>query len=137
MQMYTKENDVLKGLFEKVPTEQLPEGFREQLMQHVRKEAVRIQRRKEQVGLLAVIMGAICMLLIGIAGIYVYLSNVGQASGLFDSQPLGYVTILQESSYGIFFVWIGALSLFLLMADFWLRRLFFKHRLAQEEKTVK
>lgn len=137
MQSRNKTEDVLKDLFGQLPTEQLPEGFREHLMQRVLREAVRMQRKKERIGLLTVIAGAVCMLLVGFTCTYLYQANMEQVSGLFDAGLFGYATSLMKSSYGSFFIYVGILALLLLMADTWLRKQFFKRRTDQEEESVK
>lgn len=136
MQSDDKKDDVLKGLLGQLPAEHLPEGFREHLMQRVRKEAARMQRRKERVGLLTVIAGSVCMLLIGFVCIGIYGVDTEQVSGVSGSGLSGYATSLLKSSYVGFFVYIGILALLLLVVDTWLRKMFFKRRATHKEKSV-
>ena len=123
-----KNEDRWKDLFRKLPAEQLPEGFRGHLMERVRKEALRMQRRKERVGLFAVILGALCMLMVGLAGIYVFIEYTNTEAVPIDFGMTGYVVSFLNSTYGSFFVYIGGLALLLLMADAWFRKLYFKHK---------
>jgi hypothetical protein len=66
-----KENDWLKPLFGRLPDEDLPASFREDLMKRILREAARRKKRNEVAGLFTVILTSLGMMALA-AGALLY-----------------------------------------------------------------
>lgn len=118
MQTKPKQTDRWSDLFKQLPEEALPASFHLNVMQEIRKEAVRRKKRKarmEWIGMAAAAMG-----IIGIAS--AALAYIGPLQIAFPR-----INISGMISSGLcFYLYIGLLSLLLLVADYRLRRTFGK-----------
>ena len=63
----THTNDPLKELFRRMPEEELPTAFRENMMKQIMSEARRMEKRNERWGWLAIAAASLLMLGIAIA----------------------------------------------------------------------
>lgn len=105
--------DILKNLFSNMPEETLPDSFRINVMQQVMRESVRLKKRNERWGLLAVILASLTIVSLSvIAVIYAGIPKI--------SMPKIDLPIFN------FYLFIGALTLILLLLDYKLRQLFHK-----------
>lgn len=108
-----KKSDLLESLFRNMPEEELPASFRIHVMQQVMKEAVKIKKRDERLGLLAVILASLAMLTLAVlAFLYMDLPRITMPK--------------MDFSAFSFYLYIGMLSLFLLFLDYKFRRAFRK-----------
>lgn len=108
-----KKSDLLESLFRNMPEEALPASFRIQVMQQVMKEAVKIKKRNERLGLLAVILASLAMItLAALAFLYMDLPRITMPK-------------IDFSAFS-FYLYIGILSLFLLFLDYKFRQAFRK-----------
>ncbi|WP_080903155.1 hypothetical protein [Parabacteroides sp. Marseille-P3160] len=107
--MKRKEQDPLERLFKQIPAAPLPPDFREVMMEKIRREALRMQKRKERWGLIAVILASVFMLTLATLGfIYLKIPRVEISLPRPDLLP--------------FYIYIGGLTLVLLGMDYLLRR---------------
>ncbi|MDR0750814.1 MAG: hypothetical protein LBF62_14755 [Tannerellaceae bacterium] len=98
--------DILKDLFNRMPREEVPADFRQEVMQQIYAESVRIKKRNERFGLLSVIAASLLILALAAASIiYLGLPEIEWTS--LPSIP--------------FYLYIGALALLLLLGDYKLR----------------
>jgi hypothetical protein len=108
-----QENDWLKPLFSRLPEEDLPASFREEMMKRIHTEAARIRKRNELIGLLTVILASLAV--------------AALAAG-----AIGYTGIphrewkMPELVCLPFYLYIGGLSLLLLGLDYLLRQTYRK-----------
>lgn len=108
-----KKSDLLENLFRNMPEEELPASFHIHVMQQVIKEAVKIKKRNERLGLLAVILASLAMLALAVlAFLYMDLPRITMPK--------------MDFSVFSFYLYIGILSLFLLFLDYKFRRTFRK-----------
>lgn len=108
-----KKKDILKNLFRDMPEEQLPDSFRTRMMQQIMLESAKIKKRNERLGLMAVILASLLIVALGVLSfLYMDLSSI--------TIPKLNLTALH------FYLFIGALTLFLLFLDYKLRQLFHK-----------
>lgn len=107
------QTDLLKKLFSRMPEAELPDSFRQNVMEQIRKEAVRIQKRKERTGLATIIAASL-----GIIGIAVFVL-------IYIGMPKIEISIPSLPNLP-FCLYIGAISLLLLGADYKLRQFFRK-----------
>lgn len=106
-------NDLLKNLFSKMPEETLPDSFRLNVMQQIMQESVRLKKRNECWGLLAVILASLIIVSLSVVAI------------IYAGIPK--ITIPKvDLSIFCFYLFIGILTLTLLFLDYKLRRLFHK-----------
>lgn len=105
--------DLLKDLFSHMAEEELPVSFRTNVMQQIRKEAVRMQNRRKRLEWVALI-GAVSIL-VAFAGLVLVYAEV----------PKIEISMPRFSDMS-FYIYIGALTLVLLGADYKLRQLFKK-----------
>lgn len=105
--------DLLENLFKQMPDDELPRAFRFNVMQQVMAESIRIKKRNERFGLLAVILASLSMVALAVLAI------------LYMDLPKLVLPALNPSAFP-FYVYIGALTLLLLFADHKLRKVFFK-----------
>lgn len=107
--------DNLEALFRQLPEKELPAAFRFNVMQQIRQEAARQQKRNERIGiLLAALASAFMAALAVLALFYIDLPRVHFPRVSFDPASLS------------FYLYISALTLLLLGADHILRRAFHK-----------
>ena len=104
-----QENDWLKPLFSRLPEEDLPASFREELMKRIVAEAARISKRNERIGLLTVILASLAIAGLS-AGALLY-------AGIFRLR-----WEMPELITLPFYLYIGGLTLLLLGIDYLLRR---------------
>jgi hypothetical protein len=108
-----KETDWLKPLFSRLPEEDLPSSFREEMMKRVRRESARIRKRHELAGLFTVILAS--------AGV------MGLAAGALVRTGVPRIAWKTPDIAALsFYLYIGFLALLLLGADYLLRRIYRK-----------
>lgn len=104
-----KQNDLLENLFRQMPEQPLPASFRSNVMQQILTEAVRIKKRNERWGLIAVIAASVIMLTLAVlALVYLKLPQVTFRMPDFSSAP--------------FYLYIGGLGFLLLWFDHLMRK---------------
>jgi hypothetical protein len=108
-----QENDWLKPLFSRLPNEDLPDSFKEELMKRIGAEADRIRKRNELIGLLIVSLASLAIAGLA-AGALLY---AGVRCVRWDMPELVALP---------FYLYIGALTLLLLGGDHLLRRTYRK-----------
>lgn len=108
-----KNPDILENLFRQIPEEELPVSFRLNVMRQITQEAAKRKKRGEWFGLVATIGGAILMLSLAISA-FVYLDLPKIEFPQMDFSTLQ------------FYIYIGFLSLLLLLIDHKLRKRFRK-----------
>lgn len=118
-----KHNDLLEDLFDRMQDETLPASFRINVMQKVMKETVRIKRRNERFGLIAVMVAS--LLMIGLAG----------ASFLYLGIPQPDIP-MPDMSQLPFYTYIGILTLILLGADYKIRQIFKRKQLFHKDTSL-
>ena len=107
--------DILMSIFSRMPDEPLPSSFQSDMMQQIRKEAVRIAKRNERLRVLALVAATMftigitvaCFVYVGIPPIATEFPNV--------SIPPSYI-------------YFGLLVLVLLFTDLLLRQRYYKRR---------
>ena len=105
--------DILKSIFSRLPDERLPLNFQQEMMQQIRKEAVRITKRNERLYMLALIAGAL------------FTAGLAVAALLYVGIPqltIGFPHVSIPSSY----IYFGLLVLILLSMDLLLRQRYYK-----------
>lgn len=114
--------DILENLFSQLPEEKLSDNFRYKLMVKIQAEAIRAHRRKEQLGLLSVIIASLFMLAMAI-GSFIYYFN-WDTNNLQEYQlPVLSFSVLIEFPLYLF---MGIAILLLLFADYLIRRYYKK-----------
>lgn len=110
MDIHSKNQDILKELFSQMKEEELPTSFRFDVMQQIAREASLAKKRNERWGILAAVLASLVMigLAIGVC-YYIRLPEI-------KIPPIS-IPVLS------FYLYIGALTLLLLLADYKLRRL--------------
>lgn len=113
--MNTKQinKDPLEKLFRQLPEEELPVSFRIEVMRQVTHEVVMRKKRNKLFGLLAVILASLIM------------ASLAVVSIIYMELPKIALPQINPSAFS-FYIYIGALSLFLLFLDYKIRRLFHK-----------
>lgn len=107
-------DDLLKSLFHRLPESDLPSAFRENMMQKIMKEAVRIKKRNERLTLFAIIIASLAMVSLAVlAFFYLEIPKVTISFSMPDLSGLPSVP---------FYVYIGILSLVLLFGDYKMRK---------------
>jgi len=101
--------DLLENLFGQMAKEPLPASFRSNVMQQILAEAIRVKKRNERLGLIAVIVASVIMLALAIAA----LVFLGVPKISFRVPDLTSVP---------FFLYIGGLAFLLLWFDHIMRR---------------
>lgn len=129
--MNTSNKDLLDDLFGRLPEEPLPVNFRYNLMAQIREEAVRAQKKKEHYGLLSIVAASVAMIVAAAGILYKYgvmASIVGpkatESTPLFDIPQVNFPDL---SDY-FFSFYIGMIVLALLVLDYYLRKIFRKHK---------
>jgi hypothetical protein len=105
--------DLLATLFSRMPEDALPENFQAEMMQRIRNEAVRIRKREQLLHILA--LAAASSVIIGLT--VAALIYIGIPQFNFDFQ---HITIPP------FYLYIGVLSLILLLGDYLFRQAYYK-----------
>ena len=104
-----KQNDLLENLFRQMPEEPLPASFRSNVMQQILAEAVRIKKRNERLGLIAVIAASVIMLALAVVALlYLEIPKMTFRIPNLTSVP--------------FYLYIGGLGLLLLWGDHIIRK---------------
>ncbi len=111
MDKINHQDDLLAGLFDRLPEEEPSLAFQRNVMQQVLQEEQRRQKRNEWLELLVTVVVSLFVLFIAIA-VFVY-------SGLFRFDHLDL-----DLDCVRFYLLIGSLSFFLWMADYKLRKVF-------------
>ena len=102
--------DLLGDLFKRIPEEELPASFRSNVM---RLESAKAKKRDERFSLLAAIVASLIMISLAIVS-FVYMEIPKIAIPTISTSALA------------FYLYIGAITLILLLADYKLRNLFHK-----------
>lgn len=110
------DNNALNDLFRKLPEEELPPLFRENMMQKIMREAVRIKKRNERLALLAVIAASLVMVTLAVLA-FIYM----ELPVLKFSFSISHLSTLPSVP---FYVYIGILSLLLLFGDYKIRKVY-------------
>jgi len=101
--------DLLENLFGQMTKEPLPASFRSNVMQQVLAEAIRIKKRNERLGLIAVIVASVIMLALAVVAlIYLEVPKITFRVPDLTSVP--------------FYLYIGGLVFLLLWFDHIMRR---------------
>jgi hypothetical protein len=107
------ENDRLKGLFERLPEEELPASFRDDMMKRILAESARAGKRSEWAGLIPVILASLAILGLAVGAlIYAGVPHFAWRMPVLAGLP--------------FYSHIGGLILVLLGLDGWFRRVYRK-----------
>ena len=101
--------DLLGDLFKRIPEEELPASFRSNVMRQIMLESAKAKKRDERFSLLA----ALIMISLAIVS-FVYMEIPKIAIPTISTSALA------------FYLYIGAITLILLLADYKLRNLFHK-----------
>ena len=107
------EQDILKSLFNQVPEEVLPPTFQSEMMQKIRKEAIRIAKRNKCIQLLALIAATIVTVCLAVASL-IYL-GIPQT-----------IIEIPQFSFPPYYLYFGFLVLILLVADHLFRQFYYK-----------
>lgn len=105
--------DLLGDLFKRIPEEELPASFRSNVMRQIMLESVKAKKRDERFSLLAAIVASLIMISLAIVS-FVYMEIPKIAVPTISTSALA------------FYLYIGAITLILLLADYKLRNLFHK-----------
>lgn len=114
-----KLTDPFADLFRQLPEEELPASFQTNVMQQIQKETIRREQRKTWLEWIFVMVASLTMIGLALAAL-LYIGTPLQIA--FPRLELS--RILSEGF--LFYLYIGILSLFLLFADYRLRRAFHK-----------
>lgn len=109
---YHKETDSLAEAFKRLPEEELPASFRENVMRQVLLEAERARKRAERSNLVALILALLALTV---------------ATFIYIELPRFSLPRLDVSAFA-FYGYIGAAALLLLFADYKLRNRYQKRR---------
>lgn len=118
--MNTSGKEWLDTLFGQLPAEPLPDTFRSDLMEKIRTEAVRMQKRKERYAWFGVIAASAAVLLVAGVTLYLY----GAMQEIPDMPPIGFPNLLVHPVL----LFIGGATCLLLAFDYGLRKIFGPHR---------
>ena len=102
--------DFLGDLFSRIPEEELPASFRSNVMRQIMLESV---KRNERFSLLAVILASLIMISLAVAS-FIYMEIPQISLPVLDTSAL------------VFYLYIGAIALILLLADYKLRNMLHK-----------
>lgn len=108
-----KEDDFLRILFHRLPEEKLPSTFHQEMMMRIRKEAKRT-RRKNKILLISAYTFALALFAGLTIATYIYLEI-----------PKIEIEI-PRISVSSFYIFLGVISIVLLLADYLFRRSFYK-----------
>jgi polyferredoxin len=107
------ERDILKTVFDRMPEEALPQTFIPDMMQQIRKEAVRIRKRDERLRIVALVAASLAI--VGLAAAALLYTGIPQ-------MKIEFPRITIPPSY----IFIGILALVLLLADSLFRQNYYK-----------
>lgn len=108
------QSDSLKKLFSQLPEEELPNAFREKVMQQIAKETSRSRKRNELLGMMTIIVASLVLAALAVCALlYIKIPK-----------PTLYIPNLAILT---FYLYIGALALLLLGVDYGFRQ-FIKKR---------
>ena len=113
--MNQNEQDILTTIFNRLPDEMLPSTFRSEMMQRIRKEAIRIAKRNQRLRFLALTVAS--MFTIGLAVAALVYLDIPQIIAEFP-----------RVSIPPYYIYFGLLVLVLLFADHLFRHLYYKKR---------
>ena len=105
--------DFLGDLFSRIPEEELPASFRSNVMRQIMLESVKAKKRNERFSLLAVILASLIMISLAVAS-FIYMEIPQISLPVLDTSAL------------VFYLYIGAIALILLLADYQLRNMLHK-----------
>jgi hypothetical protein len=109
MNKEVEKKDSLKEMFNRMSVEELPVDFREKVMQRVYTEAAKAKKRNERFALLSVIAASLSIVVLTVASlIYLDLPKTEWLLSDLPSVP--------------FYLYIGVLTLLLLLGDYKLRK---------------
>ena len=100
--------DLLGDLFKRIPEEELPASFRSNVMRQIMLESAKAKKRDERFSLLAAIVASLIMISLAIVS-FVYMEIPKIAIPTISTSALA------------FYLYIGAITLILLLADYKLR----------------
>lgn len=112
--------DVLEDLFKQLPEEELPVSFRANVMRQVMQEAMKAKKRSERLSLVAVILASLAMVALAVLS-FLYM-------GLPEIDMPHFPQPQWDPSALLFYLYIGILTLCLLLADYMLRKAFYKDK---------
>lgn len=123
------EKDILVKLFREMPDEQLPSGFRNNLMLRIQSETIRVQKRKERFVILCVVFASLIMILTALfLLVFNFSSDTVDFSRLIMPQ-LQWPSFFEFDQTSVhFYTYVGLLVLALLIADNRIRHSFFKKK---------
>jgi len=101
--------DLLGDLFKRIPEEELPASFRSNVMRQIMLESAKAKKRDERFSLLAAIVASLIMISLAIVS-FVYMEIPKIAIPTISTSALA------------FYLYIGAITLILLLADYKLRK---------------
>ena len=103
--------DLLGDLFKRIPEEELPASFRSNVMRQIMLESAKAKKRDERFSLLAAIVPSLIMISL-VSFVYMEIPKIA-------------IPTISTSALA-FYLYIGAITLILLLADYKLRNLFHK-----------
>lgn len=121
--MKTNEKDLMRSLFSKMQEERLPVNFHENVMRKVQKEALLREKRNRRWEIFGYVAGAaamlsVCVVLLHFLGISFEIPELEVSAWTFPKPDF---ELFRSPSF-IMSVYVGALALFLLIADSTIRR---------------
>ena len=119
--MNPTKQDVLKSMFSHVPEEVLPPTFHAEMMQRIRKEALRISKRNKLLRLLALIAASA--------------ATIGLAAASLIYLGIPHIEIeIPQISFPPYYLYFGAIVLILLVADHLFRQFYDKKHRIEDRK---
>lgn len=113
MDIQKEQPDLLEGLFKRMPEEKLPASFRSNVMRQILLEDAKAKKRNERFSLLTVVLGSLAMISLAISSL------------IYMEIPKIRVPNIEVSDL-YFYLYIGAITLALLFADYKFRKVFRK-----------
>ncbi|WP_297903541.1 hypothetical protein [uncultured Parabacteroides sp.] len=113
MNINKEQPDLLGDLFKRMPEEELPASFRSNVMRQIMLESAKAKKRNERFSLLATILASLVMISLAVVA-FIYMEIPKMAVCTISTSAL------------TFYLYIGAITLILLFADYKLRDLFRK-----------
>ena len=111
--MNQNEQDILKSIFGRLPDDVLPPSFQAEMMQQIRKEAVRTTKRNQLLAVLALIAATLFTIGLAVAAlIYMGIPSI--------------TTEFPTISIPSYYIYFGFLVLMLLVMDHLLRQRYYK-----------
>lgn len=113
MDIQKEQPDLLEDLFKCMPEEKLPASFRSNVMRQILLENAKAKKRNERFSILAIVLGSLAMISFAISSlIYMGIPKI-TVPGI-------------DLSVLYFYLYIGAITLALLFADYKFRKVFRK-----------